>query len=148
MLLKCIFIWSYLILSYLILSYLTPPSHTLLYSFLFLVLFSFTVRSICVSILSMLSSCQKKERPPDDSQYNKKNPKNTKFSYHDDDVWSIFINFKICISIIDNSFFNFQFFFVCFNFLCFVYFFVSFLNFSQFYLLFYFFVLIFSLFNF
>lgn len=35
----------------------------------------------------MLSSCQKKERPPDDSQYNKKNPKNTKFSYHDDDVW-------------------------------------------------------------
>ena len=44
------------------------------------------VRAICMSILSMLSSCTKKERPPDDDRYNKKNPKKTRFVYHDDSV--------------------------------------------------------------
>mmetsp|Transcript_3273 Transcript_3273/g.3434 ORF Transcript_3273/g.3434 Transcript_3273/m.3434 type:complete len:149 (+) Transcript_3273:229-675(+) len=45
-----------------------------------------TVRAVCVSILSMLSSNTKRERPPDDAQYNRTNPKDTKFSYHDDAV--------------------------------------------------------------
>ena len=45
-----------------------------------------TVRAICLSILSMLSSCTKKERPPDDDVYNKVNPKKTRFVYHDDSV--------------------------------------------------------------
>ena len=38
----------------------------------------------------MLSTNEKEERPPDDVDYVKRaplNPKQTKFVYHDDDVW-------------------------------------------------------------
>ena len=48
-----------------------------------------TVRSICVSILSMLSSCPCKERPTDNDRYvttKKGTPKTTQFQYHDDGV--------------------------------------------------------------
>lgn len=48
-----------------------------------------TVRSICYSILSMLSSCQKKEWPIDNTKYTatkRGSPKDTNFVYHDDDV--------------------------------------------------------------
>ncbi|KAG5461938.1 MAG: hypothetical protein BJ554DRAFT_5797 [Olpidium bornovanus] len=44
-----------------------------------------TVASVCLSIQSMLSSCVKKERPPDDSAYVKtarKSPKDTSWSFH------------------------------------------------------------------
>jgi ubiquitin-conjugating enzyme E2 W len=48
-----------------------------------------TARSICVSILSMLSSNAVKERPHDNDGYvmfPNKDPKKTRFSYHDDSV--------------------------------------------------------------
>lgn len=48
-----------------------------------------TVASVCLSIQSMLSSCVKKERPPDDSTYVKtarKSPKDTSWSFHDDKI--------------------------------------------------------------
>ncbi|XP_047110526.1 ubiquitin-conjugating enzyme E2 W isoform X2 [Schistocerca piceifrons] len=48
-----------------------------------------SVQSVCLSIVSMLSSCKEKKRPPDNSFYVKtcnKNPKKTKWWYHDDDV--------------------------------------------------------------
>ena len=50
-----------------------------------------TVHSVCLSILSMLSSATERKRPPDDSTYSRSkgstaNPKNTKFMYHDDSV--------------------------------------------------------------
>ncbi|XP_013405069.1 ubiquitin-conjugating enzyme E2 W [Lingula anatina] len=48
-----------------------------------------SVQSVCLSIVSMLSSCKEKKRPPDNSIYVKtcsKNPKNTKWWYHDDTV--------------------------------------------------------------
>ena len=50
-----------------------------------------TVKSICLSILSMLSSATFKSPPPDNLAYsarkgNDSNPKNTRFIYHDDDV--------------------------------------------------------------
>lgn len=50
-----------------------------------------TVKSICLSIISMLSSATEKTRPPDDERYSRSkgtdsNPKNTSFAYHDDDV--------------------------------------------------------------
>lgn len=48
------------------------------------------VDSICMSIVSMLSSCVKKEPPEDDSRYTlmagSRSPKQTKFAYHDDTV--------------------------------------------------------------
>ncbi|KAH7373768.1 hypothetical protein KP509_17G074100 [Ceratopteris richardii] len=47
-----------------------------------------TVSSICISILSMLSSATKKERPVDDDRYVKasrgKSPKLTVWEFHDD----------------------------------------------------------------
>ncbi|XP_045558804.1 probable ubiquitin-conjugating enzyme E2 W-B isoform X1 [Salmo salar] len=46
-----------------------------------------SVQSVCLSIISMLSSCKEKRRPPDNSFYVKtcnKNPKKTKWWYHDD----------------------------------------------------------------
>lgn len=49
-----------------------------------------SVHSVCLSITSMLSSAKKKERPPDDLIYTKtcsKNPKKTRWQYHDDTVW-------------------------------------------------------------
>ncbi|XP_071573477.1 ubiquitin-conjugating enzyme E2 W [Temnothorax nylanderi] len=48
-----------------------------------------SVQSICLSIVSMLSSCKEKKRPPDNTFYVKtcnKNPKKTKWWYHDDSV--------------------------------------------------------------
>lgn len=48
-----------------------------------------TVRSVCMSILSMLSSCTEKALPPDNVRYTmftRGSPKNTKFMYHDDTV--------------------------------------------------------------
>ncbi|GAB1605462.1 probable ubiquitin-conjugating enzyme E2 W-B [Argonauta hians] len=48
-----------------------------------------SVQSICLSIISMLSSCREKKRPPDNGFYVKtahKNPKKTKWWYHDDTV--------------------------------------------------------------
>jgi ubiquitin-conjugating enzyme E2 W len=48
-----------------------------------------TVQSICVSILSMLSSASVKEPPHDNDRYvsrKVKNPKQTMFAYHDDKV--------------------------------------------------------------
>lgn len=48
-----------------------------------------SVQAVCLSILSMLSSATKKERPPDDLIYTKtcnKDPKRTKWMYHDDKV--------------------------------------------------------------
>lgn len=44
-----------------------------------------SVQSVCLSIVSMLSSCKEKKRPPDNSFYVKtcnKNPKKTKWWYH------------------------------------------------------------------
>ncbi|XP_026879752.2 probable ubiquitin-conjugating enzyme E2 W-B isoform X1 [Electrophorus electricus] len=46
-----------------------------------------SVQSVCLSIISMLSSCKEKRRPPDNSFYVQtcnKNPKKTKWWYHDD----------------------------------------------------------------
>eukprot|EP00243_Klebsormidium_subtile_P003037 TRINITY_DN16171_c0_g1_i1.p1 TRINITY_DN16171_c0_g1~~TRINITY_DN16171_c0_g1_i1.p1 ORF type:complete len:159 (-),score=13.12 TRINITY_DN16171_c0_g1_i1:207-683(-) len=50
-----------------------------------------TVSSICISLLSMLSSNTVKERPPDNDRYvrnckNGRNPKDTKWWFHDDKV--------------------------------------------------------------
>jgi ubiquitin-conjugating enzyme E2 W len=48
-----------------------------------------SVEAICLSIISMLSSCKDKKRPSDDAFYVKtcnKNPKKTKWWYHDDSV--------------------------------------------------------------
>lgn len=49
-----------------------------------------SVQSVCLSIISMLSSCKEKRRPPDNSFYVRtcnKNPKKTKWWYHDDTCW-------------------------------------------------------------
>lgn len=48
-----------------------------------------SVTSVCLSIVSMLSSCTEKKRPPDNAIYVKtcsKNPKKTRWFYHDDQV--------------------------------------------------------------
>ncbi|KAJ8033333.1 Ubiquitin-conjugating enzyme E2 W [Holothuria leucospilota] len=48
-----------------------------------------SVQSVCLSILSMLSSCTEKKHPPDNSFYVRtcnKSPKKTKWWYHDDSV--------------------------------------------------------------
>ncbi|XP_064605133.1 ubiquitin-conjugating enzyme E2 W-like [Liolophura sinensis] len=48
-----------------------------------------SVQSVCLSIVSMLSSCKEKKRPPDNAFYVKtcsKNPKKTRWWYHDDSV--------------------------------------------------------------
>lgn len=48
-----------------------------------------SVQSVCLSIVSMLSSCKEKKRPPDNFYYVKTcnhNPKKTKWWYHDDTV--------------------------------------------------------------
>ncbi|XP_055329941.1 ubiquitin-conjugating enzyme E2 W-like [Paramacrobiotus metropolitanus] len=48
-----------------------------------------TIQSVCLSIVSMLSSCKEKKRPPDDQFYVRTaslNPKNTRWRYHDDSV--------------------------------------------------------------
>ncbi|ESP05221.1 hypothetical protein LOTGIDRAFT_152035, partial [Lottia gigantea] len=48
-----------------------------------------SVQSVCLSVVSMLSSCKEKKRPPDNALYVKtcsKNPKKTRWWYHDDSV--------------------------------------------------------------
>eukprot|EP00112_Aurelia_sp_Birch-Aquarium-sp1_P009761 Seg212.4 transcript_id=Seg212.4/GoldUCD/mRNA.D3Y31 product="Ubiquitin-conjugating enzyme E2 W" protein_id=Seg212.4/GoldUCD/D3Y31 len=48
-----------------------------------------SVTSVCLSIVSMLSSCTEKKLPPDNMIYVKtasKNPKNTRWWFHDDKV--------------------------------------------------------------
>jgi ubiquitin-conjugating enzyme E2 W len=48
-----------------------------------------TVRTVCLSILSMMSSCTEKKAPPDDAVYsrmNRKSPKQTKWLFHDDKI--------------------------------------------------------------
>jgi len=50
-----------------------------------------TVKSVCISLLSMLTSCPEKGLPPDNTQYvarisHENNPKNTRFMYDDDTV--------------------------------------------------------------
>ncbi|XP_066936697.1 ubiquitin-conjugating enzyme E2 W-like [Clytia hemisphaerica] len=48
-----------------------------------------SVSSVCLSIVSMLSSCKKKELPPDNNSYVKtasSNPKKTRWWFHDDTV--------------------------------------------------------------
>ncbi|OQV21406.1 putative ubiquitin-conjugating enzyme E2 W-B [Hypsibius exemplaris] len=48
-----------------------------------------TISAVCLSIVSMLSSCKEKKRPPDDQFYIRTasmNPKATRWMYHDDNV--------------------------------------------------------------
>jgi len=48
-----------------------------------------SVMSVCLSIVSMLSSCTEKKLPPDNMMYIRtasKNPKNTRWWFHDDKV--------------------------------------------------------------
>lgn len=48
-----------------------------------------TVKSVCLSILSMLSSATEKVRPQDNDRYvsyARNNPKESRFVYHDDGV--------------------------------------------------------------
>ncbi|CAM9806965.1 unnamed protein product [Ascophyllum nodosum] len=49
-----------------------------------------TIQSVCLSILSMLSSCTCKEKPTDNDQYVRKigrgSPKTTIWAFHDDTV--------------------------------------------------------------
>lgn len=48
-----------------------------------------SVQAICLSVLSMLSSCKEKKRPPDNAVYVRtcsKNPNNTRWWFHDDTV--------------------------------------------------------------
>jgi len=48
-----------------------------------------SVQSVCLSIVSMLSSCKDKKRPPDNALYVRtcsKNPKKTRWWFHDDTV--------------------------------------------------------------
>ncbi|CAB3993210.1 Hypothetical predicted protein [Paramuricea clavata] len=48
-----------------------------------------SVQSVCLSVVSMLSSCKEKKLPPDNEFYVKtcsKNPKKTRWWYHDDTV--------------------------------------------------------------
>ncbi|CEM20852.1 unnamed protein product [Vitrella brassicaformis CCMP3155] len=49
-----------------------------------------TVSAVCLSILSMLSSCTKKEHPPDNDKYvlqsSTQSPKSTSWMFHDDRV--------------------------------------------------------------
>lgn len=48
-----------------------------------------SVQSVCLSVVSMMSSCKEKKHPPDNEFYIKtcsKNPKKTRWWYHDDTV--------------------------------------------------------------
>uniref|UniRef100_I3KA35 Ubiquitin conjugating enzyme E2 Wb n=2 Tax=Euteleostomi TaxID=117571 RepID=I3KA35_ORENI len=61
-----------------------------------------SVQSVCLSIISMLSSCKEKRRPPDNSFYVRtcnKNPKKTKWWYHGEQTCTDTYNssFKIII---------------------------------------------------
>ncbi|ODQ55480.1 UBC-like protein [Saitoella complicata NRRL Y-17804] len=48
-----------------------------------------TISAICISLQSMLASCKKLERPPDNDSYVRRaglSPKGTRFMFHDDTV--------------------------------------------------------------
>jgi len=48
-----------------------------------------SVISVCLTLQSMLASCTKKQRPPDNDRYVRNaplSPKKTRFQYHDDNV--------------------------------------------------------------
>ncbi|KAI0932826.1 hypothetical protein AcW1_000160 [Taiwanofungus camphoratus] len=48
-----------------------------------------SVTAVCVTLQSMLASCKKKERPPENDVYVRHapdNPKKSRFAYHDDTV--------------------------------------------------------------
>lgn len=48
-----------------------------------------TIKSVCLSILSMLHSATEKSLPPDNAKYvavPRRSPKETKFMFHDDEV--------------------------------------------------------------
>lgn len=48
-----------------------------------------TIKSVCLSILSMLHSATEKSLPPDNAKYvsvPRRSPKETRFMFHDDDV--------------------------------------------------------------
>uniref|UniRef100_A0A915B0Q1 N-terminal E2 ubiquitin-conjugating enzyme n=2 Tax=Ascarididae TaxID=6250 RepID=A0A915B0Q1_PARUN len=48
-----------------------------------------SVQAVCLSVLSMLSSCKEKKRPPDNATYIRtcsKNPNKTRWWFHDDTV--------------------------------------------------------------
>lgn len=74
-----------------------------------------SVQAICLSVLSMLSSCKEKKRPPDNAVYVRtcsKSPNNTRWWFHDDTVWQVFVklrkyrvNFILNISVECNSYF-------------------------------------------
>ncbi|KAJ3029401.1 UNVERIFIED_CONTAM: ubiquitin-conjugating enzyme E2 W [Siphonaria sp. JEL0065] len=75
----------------------TPPVHPHIYSnghICLSILYdqwspALTVSAVCLSILSMLSSCGIKEPPPDDASYVTRagtNPKMTTWAFHDDKV--------------------------------------------------------------
>ncbi|XP_068042798.1 ubiquitin-conjugating enzyme E2 W isoform X2 [Anomalospiza imberbis] len=59
-----------------------------------------SVQSVCLSIISMLSSCKEKRRPPDNSFYVRtcnKNPKKTKWWYHAKQKFSMKRNLELLI---------------------------------------------------
>ena len=63
-----------------------------------------SVQSVCLSIISMLSSAKEKVRPVDDSFYVKtcsKNPKKTPWHYHDDSIWVFIYSWIVCIYYFD-----------------------------------------------
>ena len=52
-----------------------------------------SVASVCLSVLSMLSSCKEKKQPPDNNMYVRtagNNPNKTKWWFHDDSVWIVY----------------------------------------------------------
>lgn len=64
-----------------------------------------SVQSVCLSIISMLSSCKEKKRPPDNSIYVRtcnKNPKKTKVSFDDpirsDQIRSKTRHLSVCVN--------------------------------------------------
>ncbi|GAB1284817.1 Ubiquitin-conjugating enzyme E2 W [Apodemus speciosus] len=65
-----------------------------------------SVQSVCLSIISMLSSCKEKRRPPDNSFYVRtcnKNPKKTKWWYHGGSGSMILVDATVVILVAEDS---------------------------------------------
>jgi len=64
------------------------------------------IQSVCLSILSMLSSADQKVRPPDDQKYLRqsvgKGPKSTQWNFHDD-CWALYLSSSLVEVIIRSS---------------------------------------------